>query len=170
MIFAFRIRVLSRDLGYGFLVQGGKTGKAHNTSRGPEAILLGIDIHRGVIKFRRAHLARHKPLPNQRVERELLVAEVVGHLLRRTQHGGGTNRLVGILGRFLVFELSSLIHDVFLPVGLGDKPLCLLHRFVRNAGGVRPHVGDESHFALITHREPFVELLGHPHRATGGKV
>ena len=58
---------------------------------------LRRDIHRRLVEHRRRHLARHKPLPDQPVQPELLIGQIPPNRLRRISHIRRPNRLMRIL-------------------------------------------------------------------------
>ena len=109
------------------------------------------------------HLRGEGPLPDQRVEGELLaVAEFPGHRLRRAERRGRSDRLVGLLGVLRLGRvLLRSVGEIRLAVPVGDGRARRREGLVGENDVVGPHVGDE---ALL------VEALGEAHDLRGGQA
>ena len=129
---------------------------------------LDVDPH--LVEPRVGHLGGDGPLPDQGVEPELIAIERRRDTLRRPEHAGGTNRLVGFLrvaGPGLV--PARLGQRVMPAVVLLDELRDLAERRVRDRHGVRPHVGDQAGRPLAGQVEPLVEPLGERHGLAGAE-
>ena len=109
-----------------------------------------------------SHLRSEGPLPDERVEGELLaIADLSRHRLRRAEGGGRPDRLVGLLS---VLRLRGVllwsVGEIARPVLGFDRGACRRERLVGEDDVVGPHIGDE---ALL------VEALGQPHHLRGGE-
>ena len=130
----------------------------------PEAVAaacLNGNAH-GIVHCRH-HLAGNEPLPDQGVELQLVLAQILFHRLRSQLRLSGTDGLMcilGLLARHIDIGLfwQIILAEVRLNVAAG---LILCH--LGKAGGVGTHVGDKTHGPLVAQFQTFIELLGQHH-------
>src|SRR5262249_8460308 len=112
----------------------------------------------------RHELTRQETLPDQAVERELVLGEEARHGFRIARDVRGTDGLVRLLR-----AAPRLVARWRVGQGLGAdtlrRPASRLGlRVLREARGVGPHVGDQTDGAYFAEVPTLVELLGHGHR------
>src|SRR5437870_706467 len=134
---------------------------------GPEAAGTRLDVHRGGIVDGRFHLARHEAVPDERVERELVLVEVRRDALGLVLHRGRPDRLVRVLRVLLRAVHLRRLGQVRRAVAALDVVARGGERFARDARRVGAHVGDEADRALRAELDAFVEALRDPHGARG---
>src|SRR6184192_1204502 len=134
---------------------------------GPEAAGTRLDVHRGGVVDRRLHLARHEAVPDERVERELVLVQVGGDALGLVVHRGGPDRLVRVLRVLLRAVHLRRLGQVGRAVAALDVVARGGERLARDARRVGAHVGDEADRALGAELDALVEALRDPHGARG---
>src|SRR5213592_2943478 len=134
---------------------------------GPEAAGTRLDVHRGGVVDRRLHLARHEAVPDERVERELVLVQVGGDALGLVVHRGGPDRLVRVLRVLLRAVHLRRLGQVGRPVAALDVVARGGERLARDARRIGAHVGDEADRTLRAELDALVEALRDPHGARG---
>ena len=128
-----------------------------------------VDIDADLVKNRSRHLTGDGPLPDQRVEPQLILIEHVGNVVRLAREQGWADGLVGLLR---VLGLGFIEARVFGHVGravvAGDQVPGAIQRFLGQLNAVGPHVGDQTH-GLAADFHAFVEFLRHAHGVGGGE-
>ncbi len=116
---------------------------------------LRRDLHRRAQHARVDHLRRHRPLPDQLVDLELVGVEHAFELTRREPEVGRADRFVRFL-RVLHARLVAARPVVVLGAEhLADHARRFLHRLVRQRGRVGAVIGDEAfHLAVARSRRP----------------
>ena len=123
-------------------------------------------IHRRLVEDRRRHLARHKPLPDQPVQPELLIREMLPDRLWRELHRRRPNRLMRVLRlRLLLARILVRLSRQVRPAQLADKLSRLGDRIRAHPRRVRPHVRDQAHRAFAADLHAFIQPLRHAHRS-----
>ena len=122
------------------------------------------DVYHRLVVEGRAHLRGHETVPDELVQRELVLGEEALDGLRRPRHVGGSDRLVRVLGALLRAVEVGLLGDVLRPVHAGDALAHGAKRIRGDPGGVGAHVGDQAGAVFAAELHPFVELLGDLHR------
>ena len=110
------------------------------------------------------HLGGHEAVPDELVERVLVLGEVA---LERFGIALGIARpdgLVRVLGVLLALVEVRLLGQVLRAVGLSDLVAHGADRVEGDAGGVRAHVRDQADGAVFARLDAFVEALRHLHR------
>ncbi len=131
-----------------------------------EGVIFRSDIDADSLEFRRRHLGRHRAVPDERVELELLMIE---HAFER---GGNTfelrwaNRFVCLLRTLRLLFIDPRLGDhVLAPIVALDRAFGVLQRFLAQVGGIGTHVRDETGVArTLAQTDAFVELLRDHHR------
>ena len=140
-------------------------GEAKHAARSAQPQAARLDVHRGLVELRRRGLRRHRTLPDQVVELELLLAQVRPQRGRRALDRAGPDRLVRLLCALLAPIEVRLLGHVFVAVLLGEPAANLRQRLARESRCVGAHVGDEPDAALALELDALVELLRHLHGA-----
>ena len=123
------------------------------------------DVRRGHVVDRRNHLRGHKALPDQRVELELLVAQIARNRLRRARGIGGPDGFVRVL-RVLLALVDVGRRGQILRAQVLRDPLARRHlRFRRHARRIGTHISDQAGRALGAQVHAFIEPLRHAHGA-----
>src|SRR5688572_112412 len=130
---------------------------------------VGRDLHAGAEHARVHHLRRHRALPDQLVDAQLVGIEDAFELARRQPEVGGTDRFVRFLRVLDARLVAARRAVVFGAEHLLDDAGRLVQRLVRQRRRVGPVIGDET-----THRVPAVDALKQSlrdlHRALGGEA
>ena len=131
---------------------------------GAEQARARIDVGRHRVVDGGEHLAREEALPDQPVQRELILAEIARQLLRLAGDRAGPDRFMRLLRALLGPVHRRRVRQV-LAAQPATHPLAgFFLRLGRDAHGVRAHIGDEAHRPLVAEGDPLVELLGQHHR------
>ena len=127
-----------------------------------------LDAHRVIDGG--GHLACRETLPDQGIELPLLLGKKWLHRFRRKLDARGPDRLMGIL-RLLAraVDIRFLRHKA-RPVVHRQEIARLFLRQLRNAGGIRAHIGDETDRAAFPKLQAFIELLREHHGPAAGKA
>ena len=152
-----------------FFVNTQKTGVTHRRTRGSEKAPGSrgqIRCYR--IERRENHLARHSALPDQIVQLKLFLAQKRLHAFRGTQGGSRAHRFVGFLCVFgLGFVKVRGFRQFTTAVTLPNQLAQFRYGFVCQRYRVSTHIGNQTHRTATAQINPFVQLLGNPHRALG---
>ncbi len=155
--------VLQRGLGVVGALHVGpeEAGELQDLAGGAEDRVLGLQEDGQVPLPRVGHLAGHRPLPDQVVERPSAAGEA--QLLRGGHAGPGRpDRLVRLLRPLgLGPEPPRRLAQVLVSVQIPHLSACRPHGLLRELDGIRPHVGDEP---------ALVEALGRPHGVARAEV
>ena len=129
-----------------------------------------IDVHAHLVEPSLCHLRRHGPLPDQRVQPQLVPIQRGGHPVGCPQGRRRPDRLVGLL---------RVPRPSLEPSGLGQGVLGaelrphelsdLAQSRVGDGERVGPHVGDQPDRALPGQVHSFIEALGERHRLAGAE-
>ena len=128
---------------------------------------LDVDTH--LVESGLRHLRGDGPLPDEVVQPQLVAVEGRRHALGGTQHGGGPDRFVRLLGvprtRLVPAVLRQRVRGAVLGLHeLGD----LEEGRVGDVHRVGPHIGDQPDGSLTGQRDAFVQPLGDRHRLARG--
>ena len=133
---------------------------------------LGFDVDAGLIVDRRRHLRRDEAIPDQLVELELLVLEVLPARLGRELERRRADRLVRVLRVLLRLEDVRLLGQVTLcrtSVSMYSRTSSMASSLTRSRVGT--HVRDETdRAAVLAEVDAFVEPLRDLHRALGAEA
>ena len=130
----------------------------------------GGDVGGHRVVDRGQHLAREEALPDQPVERELVLGEEARQHLGLARHRARADRLVRFLRALLGLVDGRRVGQVLAPQPPGHPLAGLLLRLRGHAHRVGAHVGDETDRALVAELDALVELLGQHHRLLGREV
>src|SRR6266481_1694256 len=136
----FAIRARNR-----YLVHLQESVKLHDRSRGPERVIPRVYINRRLVVHRRQHLRSHKSLPDQLVQLEDVVLQILAHVFRRPRNLRRTNRLVRSLSVLLRLVEVRLLRQVRAPEPLRDQLPHLLQRIVRDLQRILPRPTPRPH-------------------------
>ena len=152
-----------------FVVEGEEAVELHDRAGGPElhGFVAARDIDRDLVEHGALHLARHRALPDQLVEAELILVEVLRDILRRAEEVGRTDRLVRLLGILGLGRVDARLgRQVALAVlGLDQAPR-LADRFGGELYAIGAHIGDQAD-RLAADIDAFIEALGNAHGGGG---
>src|SRR6266436_867679 len=128
----------------------------------PKNILASHDVHPNRIKDGRGHKASDKTPPDQVIKLKLFGCQMRLDYLRRQCNISRANRFVSILSGRFGFPCPSL-SNIEPTIFLCDILFYFRLRFIRNAGGVRTHIRNQSLMPLCAQLDPLIELLGKTH-------
>src|SRR5258708_638000 len=114
-------------------------------SRGPESVIARVYINRRLVVHRRQHLRSHKSLPDQLVQLEDVVLQILAHVFRRPRNLRRTNRLVRSLSVLLRLVEVRLLRQVRAPEPLPDQLPHLLPPTVPHLHRIRTHLRNQPH-------------------------
>jgi len=127
------------------------------------------DIHRHLVEYGGFHLARQRPLPDQRVEAALVAVQVGGDVGRLARKIGGPDRLVRFLGVLRLGLVQARLVGDIAAAELGvDHPPAGGDRLGRHLHAIGSHVGDEAD-RLAADADALVEPLRHAHGVAGAE-
>src|SRR6184192_985330 len=130
-----------------------------------QKVLARLDVEARVLKARGRHLRRDRPLPDQRVELELVRLEEPFHAVRRAREIRRTDRLVRLLRALRAcLVVTRLLERVRSPEFLRDDVARLMERALGDVERVGSHIGDESDRRAVADGDAFIELLREDHR------
>ena len=131
------------------------------------AVRVGrFDLHfHGVLDGGRHH-GGDEPLPDETVQLILIGRQRTADFVRSQRDVGRADGLVAVLRVVPLFEVAGFVRNVLRAVGGLDVRRGSRARLVRDAQGVRSHVGDETDLGAFD-VDTFVQLLGHLHGAAG---
>ena len=138
----------------------------HRTGRA-ERVIARRHIDRRLIEHRRHHLRGHKPLPDELVQLEHVVAQERSYVLGRPGGIGRTNGFVRVLRILLGLEEIRLLGQVRLAISGADQAAHLVQRVIRNAHRIRAHISDQRDRAFLAQFHAFIEPLREAHGALG---
>src|SRR5690606_16020735 len=160
----------------GLRVEAGEAVELHDRPGGAEQVEARAGVARGVpaadrevdgrgVVDRRRHLAGDEAEPDELVETELVAVEIVLHGLGRAGRVRGADGLVGLLRALLLLAgpETRRTGDVAVAEALEGPGAGGRGGLGGDAGGVGPHVGDETDGALAADVDALVELLGRAH-------
>src|SRR5207253_2028978 len=128
-------------------------------------VLAGLDVEARVLKARGRHLRGDRPLPDQRVELELVRLEEPFHAVRRAREIRRTDRLVRFLRALRArLVVTRLLERVRSPEFLRDDVARLMERALGDVERVGSHIGDETDRRAVADGDAFIELLREDHR------
>ena len=153
-----------------FLIDGGKAGEFHALVRGAENMpaaggLDGRHVVQGV-----CHLRGDEAAPDELVEPELLLGQIVLDHLRIQRDVRRADGLVRVLRAGFRLVAARLAAGVGVAIAAADDAAGSGQRLLRDAQRVGTHVGDKAHGALAGDLHALVELLRDHHRAARGHV
>ena len=119
-----------------------------------------LHLHVGDGKNRRRHLAGQEAVVNQRVQPQLILRQMLGHLLGSVRQVGRPDRLVSFLRAFAGGVAVGLFGKVRLTELVTDVFPARLHGVVGHARAVGTHVGNEPDRSFIAQLHAFIEPLG----------
>ena len=146
-----------------------KAAELRNRIGGAEEIVPAPEIDRCLLEHRGAHLAGKEPVPDQLIQREHLVIQILLDCFRREPHRRRADCFVRILRRLSLLEGPCLGGKVLFPVIVVDVLARFLHRVVAQPRGIRPHIGDETNAAVIAEVDSFIQFLRQHHCPLGVK-
>ena len=147
-----------------------KAGKAQALVRGAEhmASAGGLDcrhvIH-GVL-----HLRGDEPAPDELIQPELVLRQVVLDLLRVERDVTRTDGFVRVLRAALGLIAPGRTGIIRRAIAAFDDVARRRERFFRNTQRIGTHIGDETDRALARDLHTFIKLLRDHHRAARGHV
>ena len=131
-------------------------------------VARGVDVEARVLETRRRHLRRDRPLPDERVELQLVRLEEPLHAVGRPREVGRADRLVRLLCAFAPrLVVARSLERVGHAELRGDHVVRLPQRSLGHVQRVGPHVGDEADGGLAE-GDALVELLREDHRPFHG--
>ena len=158
LLFRRRLRLLAR-----LDVDGHEAGELQGRALGAEETPARLDVGRHRVVDGRQHLAGQEALPDQAVERELVLGEKPREGLGLALHRARADRLVGLLGALLGLVGGRGARQVLAPEPPRDPRARLVLRLARHPHGVGAHVGDQADGAFAAELDALVELLGEHH-------
>src|SRR2546426_1088222 len=130
-----------------------------------QEIRTRLDVEARVLEARRRHLGCDRPLPDDRVQLELVRLEEALHAIRRARKIRRPYRLMRFLRTLRPrLVVARLLDRVRRAEFLRDDVTGLMKRAFGDVKRVGTHVGDETDRRAIADRDAFVELLGEHHR------
>ena len=165
LLLGHRVRLLAR-----LDVDGHEARELERRPLRTEEARAGLDVGGHGVVDGGQHLARQKTLPDQAVERELVLGEKARHRLGLPLHGARPDGLVGLLGALLGLVDGRGIGEILAPEPPGDPAARLVLGLARDAHGVGAHVRDEADRALVPQLDALVELLRQHHGLLGREV
>ncbi len=124
----------------------------------------GCDRHIGDHVDGGCHLTCEKPVVDELVETKLIVAQVLLDLLGCIADFGRTDCFVRFLGHLAGGIANRLGWQVAFAKLIFDSIAHCQHGFVRNPKAVSSHICDQTDRTGAIDVDPFVQLLGDPHR------
>ena len=115
------------------------------------------------------HLAGNNAVPDERIQLQLVVGEVLLHLGRGTHDAGRTNRLMRILSVLFGAVMVGLGRAEFAAEVLLDVVTDFVHSYVRQTHGVGSHVGNKADGGFAQ-GYAFIKLLCEHHGLFGAEV
>src|SRR5262245_6079545 len=148
-----------------------KAVELDDRARGAERIFLaGGDVDRSLIEDGGHHLRRDEPLPDQPVERQLVLLQIWRDLVRRAFGRGRADRFVRVLRVLLRAVMNGFFWQIFFAVLLDDEVADFRERAFGDARRICAHVGDQPDRALAAEFDSFVQPLRDLHRLLGRKT
>ena len=153
----------------GLLVDLQEAFELQHRATHPEAVIhalaAGVDIDRRLVKDRRVHLRRHKALPDELVNLELIFLQILLDVFRAPGGRRRTNRFVRVLRVLLRLEGVGRLRQKLRAILLADQLAHLGDRVVRDARRIGTHVGDQADGSLFAQINAFIQALGDHHGA-----
>ena len=147
------------------LIDGREAGKAHTLMARTEQVLSAAGLDgRHVIDGAR-HLRRQKAAPDQLIEPELVLRQVVLHHLRRQLHMTRPDGLVRILRAGFRLIAPRAARIIGRAIAAADHVRRRGQRLLRDAQRVGSHICDQTNRAFARDLHTFIELLRDHHRA-----
>src|SRR6266702_2795851 len=132
----------------------------------PKNVLGCHNVHSNRIKYGWGHKASNKTSPDQVIKLKLFGGKMRLYHLRSQRNISRANRFVSVLsGRFSLTCPS--LSNIGLTIFLCDILLYFRLRFIRNAGGVRSHICNQTLMSLRAQLNSLIELLGKAHCSLG---
>ena len=119
------------------------------------------------------HTTGRKPFPDQLIQTELISGQRILNGSRKSSDIRRTNGFVGILDLFVSFFFGCLFsfgRHIGISISFLNIFCCCSRCLLRNTGGVRTQVGDDSYGPKSFHINAFIELLGQTHSLRSGKI
>src|SRR2546430_1607482 len=137
----------------------------HAASARAQQVLACLHVETRALETRRCHLRRDRPLPDDRVELQLVGFEVPLHTVRGPRKIRGPDRLVRLLRALRTgLVVARLIDRVGRAEFLRDDLTRLVERALGDVERVGAHIGDETDRGALPDRDAFIELLRQDHR------
>ena len=152
------------------LIDSQKARKFHLGAAGSKGIARAGDLDAHAVIDGGGHLTGQKTAPDQLIQPILLRGKILFDFLRRDVDIRGTDSLVGILRAGLGLVVPRLFGIIVHPVAAGDEASGIRHGLLGDPQGIRSHVGDEAHGALLLEIHTLIELLGNGHGASGRHI
>ena len=166
----FGLLVFFVDLVLALFVDPEKAAKLEHRPGGAKEVIAGVlaarrDVDGGLVENRGRHLAGHEAVPDQAVEFEFVLRQILGHVVGAVLHGSGADGFVRILGLLLGLVNIGGLRQKLRPELDRDISARFLQRVFGNPRGVRAHVGDQADRALFAQLDALVEPLRQDHGA-----
>src|SRR5262245_55788102 len=123
-----------------------------------------LDVHHRLVVDGGPDLRGDEAVPNQFVQLVLVFRQETLDALRVSLEIRRSDRLVGVLGVLLRAIEDRLLGKELRAIARFHARTNRLQRVVRDAGRIGPHVGDETHRAVGSELDAFIEPLGDLHR------
>src|SRR5437899_5442650 len=131
-----------------------------------QEVLTRLDVEARILEPSGRHLRRDRPLPDERVQLELVGLEETLDAVRRPREIGRTDRLVRFLRAFRArLVVPRLLDRVRRAEFLRDDVPRLVERAFGDMQRVGTHIGDKTDRRALADRDAFIQLLGEHHRA-----
>ena len=141
------------------LIKHGKSVKLHGIARCLEGAFVCVNIHGNGIKQRIGHLAGDEALPDELIQLELVVCQIVSDLRRRQIGHGRTDGFMRILCALLGLEDTRLVGQVAVSPCRLDVIRCRLLGICRNTQRIGTHVGNQADSTHAVNIHAFIQLL-----------
>ena len=150
-----------------------ETFKYNLRCRYRKTVIICSNFNRSCLIFCWLHSARHKTLPDQLIQTELVSCKRFFDFCRNTGNIWRTDGFVCILNIFSVIFLllfrCSLCHILF-SVGFSNIGSCICIRLLRNTGRIRTQVSDQTNRSTSFNIHTFIKLLCDTHRLWSCKI
>ena len=166
----FHLLVFFVGLVLAFFVHLKKAAELQHRPGGAEQIFAGVlaarrDVDSGLVEYRGRHLGGYEAVPDQAVELELVLGQILCHVVGAVLHGSGTDGFVRILRVLLGLVNVGRFGQKLGPELDRDVGARFLQGVFGYACGIRTHVGDQADRAFLAELDALIEPLRQDHGA-----
>src|SRR5580704_7076869 len=154
-------------VGDGHLVDAEVAVEFLDRTRGAKGVVGGTDVNRGLVEDGGQHLRSDKALPDQLVQLEEIIFQILADVFRRAHGVRRTHGFVGFLRVLLGLVIVGLFGKIAGAETVRDQFAHLREGVIRDVHGIGAHVGDERDGAFFAKLDTFIEFLRERHRALG---
>ena len=136
----------------------------YRAGRAEQVTRARADIDRRLIKEGRHHLRRNEPLPDQLVQRKLVLRQERRDRIRRAHRRRWADRFVSVLRTFLRAIKHGLLGQVLRTELSGNQVSHFSESGIGDPRRIGSHVGDQTDQSFISDLNALVQLLRDLHR------